>query len=218
MSLSETEDPNELRSAVAGPDPQVLSGGPGTTIRQPTCVAAAVQLRHGPSPTGAGRHVRRPPGGIPRLPVPGGGIRRSPTCHSSCGCDSSPGSGCNWSTGSTWARSCATRAARCRCNAGPCRRPPATSLAAQLLGRFTSVTQAVRGRAEMQLILQEAVNGLDPIDREILQRCGTSRNSPTKRPPRCWTSSRRLASNRHVRALKRLRDRAQIHARFLRQG
>ena len=47
--------------------------------------------------------------------------------------------------------------------------PQATSvsLAAQLLGRFTSVTQAVQ-RAEMQLTLQEAVNGLDPIDREIL--------------------------------------------------
>ena len=41
------------------------------------------------------------------------------------------------------------------------------SLAAQLLGRFTSVTQAVQ-RAEMQLILQEAINALEPIDREIL--------------------------------------------------
>jgi len=47
--------------------------------------------------------------------------------------------------------------------------PQATSisLAAQLLGRFTSVTQAVQ-RAEMQRILQEAINDLDPIDREIL--------------------------------------------------
>ena len=47
--------------------------------------------------------------------------------------------------------------------------PQATSvsLAAQLLGRFTSVTQAVQ-RAEMQLILQEAINALDPTDREIL--------------------------------------------------
>jgi RNA polymerase sigma factor (sigma-70 family) len=41
------------------------------------------------------------------------------------------------------------------------------SLAAQLLGRFTSVTQAVQ-RAEMRLILQEAINALDFIDREIL--------------------------------------------------
>src|SRR5262249_4156829 len=47
--------------------------------------------------------------------------------------------------------------------------PQATSvsLAAQLLGRFTSVTQAVQ-RAEMQLILQEAINAMDPLDREIL--------------------------------------------------
>ena len=47
--------------------------------------------------------------------------------------------------------------------------PQATSvsLAAQLMGRFTSVTRAVQ-RAEMQLILQESINAMDPIDREIL--------------------------------------------------
>src|SRR5260370_19131235 len=47
--------------------------------------------------------------------------------------------------------------------------PQATSvsLAAQLLGRFTSVTQAVQ-RAELQLTLHEAINALDPLDREIL--------------------------------------------------
>ena len=42
--------------------------------------------------------------------------------------------------------------------------PQATSvsLAAQLLGRFTSVTQAAV-RAEMQVKLQEAVNSMDPM-------------------------------------------------------
>ena len=41
------------------------------------------------------------------------------------------------------------------------------SLAAQLLGQLTSASQAAL-RAEMQLLLQEALNGMDPIDREVL--------------------------------------------------
>jgi RNA polymerase sigma-70 factor (ECF subfamily) len=47
--------------------------------------------------------------------------------------------------------------------------PQATSvsLAAQLLGKITSASRAAI-RAEHQLILQEALNGMDPIDREVL--------------------------------------------------
>lgn len=41
------------------------------------------------------------------------------------------------------------------------------SLAAQLLGRLTSLSQAAV-KAEMRVQLQEALNGLDPLDREIL--------------------------------------------------
>src|ERR1700677_5175770 len=41
------------------------------------------------------------------------------------------------------------------------------SLAAQLLGTMTNPTQAAV-RAEQRLIVQEALSGLDPIDREIL--------------------------------------------------
>ena len=41
------------------------------------------------------------------------------------------------------------------------------SLAAQLLGRMTSASRAAI-RAEHKLILQEALNGMDPIDREVL--------------------------------------------------
>ena len=41
------------------------------------------------------------------------------------------------------------------------------SLAAQLLGRLTSPSQAAV-RAELQLRLQEALNGMDPLDREVL--------------------------------------------------
>jgi RNA polymerase sigma-70 factor (ECF subfamily) len=46
--------------------------------------------------------------------------------------------------------------------------PAASSaaLAAQLLGKHTSPTQAVL-RAERMLRLQEAINSLDPIDREV---------------------------------------------------
>jgi RNA polymerase sigma-70 factor (ECF subfamily) len=84
--------------------------------------------------------------------------------------------------------------------------PQATSisLAAQLLGRFTSVTQAVQ-RAEMQLILQEAINSMDPIDREILalRHFEELSNEETAQVLGIKPSA---ASNRHIRALKRLRD------------
>jgi RNA polymerase sigma-70 factor (ECF subfamily) len=84
--------------------------------------------------------------------------------------------------------------------------PQATSvsLAAQLLGRFTSVTQAVQ-RAEMQLILQDAINALDPIDREILalRHFEELSNEETAQVLGIKASA---ASSRHVRALKRLRD------------
>src|SRR5262249_56861512 len=41
------------------------------------------------------------------------------------------------------------------------------ALAAQLLGRQTSPSQAAQ-RAERKIRLQEALNSLDPVDREIL--------------------------------------------------
>ena len=84
--------------------------------------------------------------------------------------------------------------------------PQATSisLAAQLLGRFTSVTQTVQ-RAEMQMILQEAINAMDPIDREILalRHFEDLSNEETAQALGIKPSA---ASNRHIRALKRLRD------------
>src|SRR5207244_13099507 len=86
----------------------------------------------------------------------------------------------------------------------PASMPQATSvsLAAQLLGRFTSVTQAVQ-RAEMQLILQEAVNALDPIDREILalRHFEELSNDETAQVLGIKPSA---ASNRHIRALQSL--------------
>jgi len=84
--------------------------------------------------------------------------------------------------------------------------PQATSvsLAAQLLGRFASVTQAVQ-RAEMQLILQEAINDLEPIDREILalRHFKELSNAETAQVLGIKPSA---SSSRHVRALKKLRE------------
>ena len=84
--------------------------------------------------------------------------------------------------------------------------PQATSvsLAAQLLGRFTSVTQAVQ-RAEMQLILQEAINGSTRSTAKSWL-CGISRSSPTTRPPRCSASSPRPPAIGTFARSKRLRE------------
>jgi RNA polymerase sigma-70 factor (ECF subfamily) len=84
--------------------------------------------------------------------------------------------------------------------------PQATSvsLAAQLLGHFTSASAKV-ARAEMQILLQEALNGMDPIDREILalRHFEELSNAETAEVLGIDPSA---ASSRHVRALKRLRQ------------
>lgn len=84
--------------------------------------------------------------------------------------------------------------------------PQATSvsLAAQLLGRFTSVTQAVQ-RAEMQVILQEAINAMDPLDREILALRHFEELSNAETADVLGIKAT-TASTRHIRALKRLRE------------
>jgi RNA polymerase sigma-70 factor, ECF subfamily len=77
------------------------------------------------------------------------------------------------------------------------------SLAAQLLGRLTSPSQAAV-RAEMQLRLQEALNSMDPLDREVLvlRHFEELSNAETAEVLDLRTTA---ASNRYVRALKRLR-------------
>ena len=78
------------------------------------------------------------------------------------------------------------------------------SLAAQLLGTMTSATQAAV-RAEHRIIVQEALNGLDPIDREILvlRHFEYLSNDETALVLGLKKSA---ASQRYVRALKRLKD------------
>jgi RNA polymerase sigma-70 factor (ECF subfamily) len=84
--------------------------------------------------------------------------------------------------------------------------PQATSvsLAAMLLGWLTSPTRAVL-RAELQLRVQEVLNVLDPIDREILtlRHFEELNNNETAE---VLGISKTAASNRYVRALKRLKD------------
>jgi RNA polymerase sigma-70 factor (ECF subfamily) len=78
------------------------------------------------------------------------------------------------------------------------------SLAAQLLGRFTTPSQAAV-RAERQLQLQEILNGIDPMDREILALRhfeGLSNGEAAQ----VLGLSKQAASNRYIRALGRLRD------------
>ena len=87
---------------------------------------------------------------------------------------------------------------------GPMPQATSVSLAAQLLGQFTSAHAKV-ARAEMQILLQEALNGLDPIDREILalRHFEELSNAETAAVLGIDLSA---ASNRHVRALRRLRQ------------
>lgn len=78
------------------------------------------------------------------------------------------------------------------------------ALAAQLLGRFTSPTQAVL-RAERALRLQEALNALDPIDREILSLRHFEELTRTE-AAQVLGIQEAAAAKRYVRALKRLKD------------
>jgi hypothetical protein len=56
-----------------------------------------------------------------------------------------------------------------------------------LLGRHTPPTQADE-RAERMLRVQEALNSLDPIDREVLALRHFSKSSAAPRRPWCWGS------------------------------
>jgi RNA polymerase sigma-70 factor (ECF subfamily) len=83
--------------------------------------------------------------------------------------------------------------------------PQATSasLAEMLLGRLTSPTLAAR-RAEMQLRLQEVLNGLDTMDREVLALRHFEELSNAEAAAVLGLSPT-AACNRYVRALKRLK-------------
>jgi RNA polymerase sigma-70 factor (ECF subfamily) len=83
-------------------------------------------------------------------------------------------------------------------------RASSASLAELLLGRFTSASRAAI-RAETQLRVQEALNAMDEIDREVLvlRHFEMLSNEETASVLRLKPSA---ASNRHIRALKRLKE------------
>jgi RNA polymerase sigma-70 factor (ECF subfamily) len=84
--------------------------------------------------------------------------------------------------------------------------PAASSaaLVAQLLGKHTSPTQAVL-RAERMLRLQEALNALDPIDREILSLRHFEELTRAETAVVLGIEEA-AAAKRYVRAIKRLKE------------
>jgi RNA polymerase sigma-70 factor, ECF subfamily len=86
---------------------------------------------------------------------------------------------------------------------GPVPEASSAALAAQLLGRLTTPSQAA-ARAELKLRVQETLNGLDPVDREVLalrhfEQLGNAEVATV------LGVSPTAACNRYVRALERLR-------------
>jgi RNA polymerase sigma-70 factor (ECF subfamily) len=84
--------------------------------------------------------------------------------------------------------------------------PGATSaaLAAQLLGHDTRPSVAA-ARAERKLRLQESIDALDPIDREVLV-LRHFEELTAEETARVMGIERSAASKRYMRALKRLKD------------
>jgi RNA polymerase sigma-70 factor (ECF subfamily) len=78
------------------------------------------------------------------------------------------------------------------------------SLAAQLLGRLTTPSRAAI-RAEIQLKIQDALNAMEPIDREVLalRHFEELTNSETAA---VLGLHKAAASNRYIRALRRLKE------------
>ena len=83
-------------------------------------------------------------------------------------------------------------------------RASSASLAELLLGRLTSASRAAI-RAETQRRVQEALNSMDPMDREVLvlRHFEMLSNEETAQ---VLGLKRQAASNRHARALKRLKE------------
>jgi RNA polymerase sigma-70 factor (ECF subfamily) len=78
------------------------------------------------------------------------------------------------------------------------------SLAAQLLGKLTSASRAAI-RAETQLRVQEALNSMDTMDREVLTLRHFEMLS-NEETAQVLGIKKTAASNRYIRALKRLKE------------
>ncbi|MGH7172290.1 MAG: sigma-70 family RNA polymerase sigma factor [Gemmataceae bacterium] len=78
------------------------------------------------------------------------------------------------------------------------------SLAAQLLGKLTTPSQAAI-KAEQRIYIQEALNSMDPIDREVLALKHFEQLS-TSEIAQVLGLSKAGAGSRYLRAIKRMRD------------
>ena len=78
------------------------------------------------------------------------------------------------------------------------------ALADQLLGHATRPSEAAI-RAEMKIRLEEAINSMDPIDREVLVLRHFEQLDPAE-TAEVLNIKEKAASMRYLRALKRLRD------------
>ncbi len=87
---------------------------------------------------------------------------------------------------------------------GPFPQADSVSLAAKLLGKLTSASRAAI-RAEQKLRVQEALNSMDPIDREVLALRHFEHLSNDETAI-VLGLTKAAASNRYVRALKRLKE------------
>ena len=87
---------------------------------------------------------------------------------------------------------------------GPFPQADSMSLAAQLLGKLTSASKAAI-RVEHKLIVQGALNSMDPIDREVLALRHFEHLSNDE-TAQVLGLSKSAASNRYIRALKRLKE------------
>jgi RNA polymerase sigma-70 factor (ECF subfamily) len=87
---------------------------------------------------------------------------------------------------------------------GPMPAASSGSLAAQLLGQLTSPSQAAV-KAETRLRVQEVLNGMDPLDREILALRHFEQLTNAE-VAETLGMNESTASSRYLRALKRLKD------------
>ena len=99
------------------------------------------------------------------------------------------------------------RRSRSRCLAIRAAQPPGSpsaALAAQLLGHETRPSEAAI-RAEMKVRLQEALNRMDPLDREVLALRHFEQLSRAE-TARVLGVREEAAAKRYLRALARLKD------------
>ena len=81
---------------------------------------------------------------------------------------------------------------------------PGHGVAAHLLGRLTSPSHAA-ARAELKLHIQDALNNMDRLDREVLALRHFEQLSNAE-TAQVLGINEQAASNRFVRALKRLKN------------